>query len=69
MRNGDQDTQLETQARSKETQEETIARLTREKENMESQNQGFIGAMVLCGLFLLLTLGFGCQIDAPSARY
>lgn len=59
-----------------ETHEKKIERLEREKwalereiEGKKEQNRGFIGAMVLCGLFLILTFGFGCQIDSPHGRY
>lgn len=69
MSKKDEDARWEAHYRSKETPQETIARIDKEKDAMKSQNQGFIGAMVLFGLFLLLTFGFGCQFDAPYARY
>jgi len=55
--------------RSQETPEQTIARLEREKQATKSEHQGLIGIIVLSGIFLLLTQGFGCQIGAPYERY
>jgi hypothetical protein len=59
-----------------ETPNQKIERLEREKraleydiESRKQHSQGFIGAMIVCGLFLLLTLGFGCQIGGSSGRY
>jgi hypothetical protein len=59
-----------------ETPNQKIERLEREKRALENEiaarenhRKGFIGAMVLCGLFLILTLGFGCQIGGSGGRY